>query len=108
MSIPSGIFSHPHSGKLRVSFGGKWQVNNSDPVFTYGEFNLHLRAYVGSGDMMKTALLSVANNTAVLEIDYPGGYALVPIGFVYVSHTLGGAGTVSAKYLSVTCLLVRG
>lgn len=107
MGLPSGTFSHPDAGRLRVVFNGKWWVNSTDPTFAYGSWELILRAYVGSGANRATAIMAVANNTAVIEMEYPGGYATVPVGMEYVSHHLAGAGTIAAYLLSISCHLLR-
>lgn len=107
MGLPSGVFSHPDAGRLRVIFNGKWWVNSGDPVFTYGSWELILRAFVGSGAGRSTALMAVGVNTAVVELEYAGGYVMVPVGMEYVSHHLAGAGTVAAYNLRVACHLLR-
>lgn len=106
MGLPTGTFSHPNAGRLRVVFNGNWYTHEGDPIFTYGSFELILRAYVGSGSSRRTALMSMGVNSAVIEVDYAGGYDLVAVGMEYVSHSFGGAGSVGARDLAVACHLV--
>lgn len=106
MGLPSGTFSHPDAGRLRVVFSGTWKYNAGDPVFTYGDWQLNLRAYVGEGATRRTAQLSMGVNTAVIELAYAGGYDLVPVGMEYVAHSFGGAGSVSATDLTISCHLL--
>lgn len=105
MALPTGNFSYIDSGLLRVVFNGTWWINDAAPTGA-GAFELVLRAYVGSGDSRKTALMSSRAATAVLEVSYAGSYAAVPVGMEYVSNTLDGPGTVCAYELSVTCHLL--
>ena len=106
MALPTGTFSHPDAGRLRVAFSGKWLVDGAEPAFRYGSWDLVLRAYVGSGATRRTAILGIGTNTAVIDLEYAGGYAEVPVGMEYVSHTFDGSGVVAATYLSVSCNFV--
>lgn len=106
MALPAGNFSHPNPGRLRVIFGGKWWVNQGDIGLGASGFSLILRAYAGSGDDRLTSLLGSSGvASAVLESYYPGGYAVVPVGMEYVSHSLG-VGTICAYNLTVACHLL--
>lgn len=106
MALPTGTFSHPDAGRLRVVFGGKWWVNSGDIGLGAGGFSLILRAYVGTGADRLTSLLGSGGvSSAVLEAYYAGGYAEVPVGIEYVSHSLG-VGTICAYNLTVACHLL--
>lgn len=99
MGLPSGIFNHSSSGRLQVSFRGKW-VTNSGSDWGSGALNLVLRAYVGD----KTAILSIVGNTAVIEVPYTGG-TNVSVGLEYVAHSFSGPSSISATQLECVCRL---
>lgn len=99
MGVPSGTFNHASSGRLQVTFRGKW-LTNSGNDWGSGSLNLILRAYVGT----KTAILSIINNTAVIEVAYTGGTD-VSVGMEYVTHSFSGPSTIEAKELECVCRL---
>lgn len=105
MGFPSGYFQSPRSGRLQVTFSGKWNVSNSDPVLNNGEWQLGLRCIVGEGSDRLTATMNLTNNTAVIERDYPGGNAAVFVGIELLGYTLGGAGGISARKLRIRARL---
>lgn len=113
MALPIGTFSHPDAGVLRVVFGGKWTLRRisdagfRDPFQRVSALELLLRAYVDDGLVRRTALLSTAVSTAVIDIDYPGGYAPVDVGFEYVSHSYDGISAIFAAPLSIACHLTQ-
>jgi hypothetical protein len=100
MGLPSGNFWHELPGRLRVTFQGQYEVNESD--WGSGAWSLVLRCYVGDGAGRLTAMLGPA---CVIELDYPGAYADVPVGMEYVTHSFGGAGSVAWRKLAITCRL---
>lgn len=101
--VLSGEFSYPTACRLRVAFQAKWSRNESDPVFAYGDWELNLRAFVGSGSSRLTAIMGFNNYTAVLETPYAGGYAVVPVGIEFVSYSAGGAGSMWCTDLDISC-----
>ncbi|URI06621.1 hypothetical protein MW290_12010 [Aquincola tertiaricarbonis] len=107
MGFPSGYFVSSRSGRLQVTFSGKWSVSNSDPVANNGTWQLALRCLVGEGSDRLTATMNLTNNTAVLERDYPGGNVPVFVGIELLGYTLGGAGSISARKLRVRCRLYK-
>lgn len=107
MGFPSGYFVSSRSGRLQVTFSGKWSVSNTDPVLNNGNWELTLRCIVGEGPDRLTATMNLTNNTAVIERDYPGGGAAVFVGIELVGYTLGGAGSISARKLRVRCRLYK-
>lgn len=113
MALPSGTFSHPDAGNLRIVFNGKWGIRYvgdagfRDPDVRSGDLELILRAVVDDGVLRKTALMSASVNTAVFDIDYPGGYAPLALSFEYVTHTLAGISAVSASPLRISCYLTK-
>lgn len=107
MGFPSGYFQSSRSGRLQVSFSGKWTVSDTDPVLNNGTWNLKLRAVVGQGGDRLTATMTLENNSAVIERDYPGGNAPVFVGVELIGYTLGGAGSISARKLRVRARLMK-
>lgn len=99
MALPSGTFSHANSGRLQVSFRGKW-TTNSGSDWGNGALNLVLRAYVGT----KTAILHIQSTTAVLEVPYTGG-TNVAVGLEEVTHSFSGPSSISATELECVCRL---
>lgn len=103
MGLPSGIFNHSSSGRLQVSFRGKW-TTNSGADWGSGTLNLVLRAYVGSGADVRTAILSILSNTAVIEVPYTGG-TNVSVGMEDVAHSFSGPSAIYATQLECVCRL---
>lgn len=103
MGLPSGTFNHASSGQLQVTFRGKWTTNSGND-WGSGTLNLLLRAYVGSGGTEKTAILSILNNTAVIEVAYTGG-TNVAVGMQDVSHSFSGPSSITASQLECVCRL---
>jgi hypothetical protein len=96
MAFPTGNFAHELPGRLRVTFQGQYAVNDDDAGAAGWAFPV--RCYVDD----LTALLGPA---CVIETDYPGSYAEVPVGMEEVSHTFGGTGTIAWTKLVITCRL---
>lgn len=105
MGLPSGTFSHPASGRLQVTFRGKW-LTNAGNDWGSGTLNLYLRAYVGAGGARKTAMLSLASTTAVIDVAYTGGTE-VPVGLEYAAHQFSGPSAISAADLECVCRLLN-
>jgi hypothetical protein len=103
MALPSGTFNNASSGRLQVTFRGKW-TTNSGADWGAGTLNLILRAYVGSGGSAKTAILSILANTAVIEVPYTGGTD-VAVGLEYVTHSFSGPSSIAARELECVCRL---
>lgn len=102
-SVPEAVFSHDQAGRLRVVFQAQWYINGGD-YDSAG--NIVLRCYVGEGASRKTAQLSAGVHTATIEVDYPGGYADMPVGMEYVDHTVAGPVTMRMQPLVITCELI--
>jgi hypothetical protein len=103
MGLPSGTFTHPASGRLQVVFRGAWTADDAE--WTGGDWDILLRCYVGSGGARRTAMVSLRNSTATIEVPYTGG-AEVHVGMEYVTHGFGTAATVTAKDLTIACHLL--
>lgn len=105
MGLPSGIFSAPIDGRLRVTFQGNWRADGADWVSA--EFDIFLIGYVGEGAARRTAALCIDNNTAWIEFDYVANEN-VPVGMEYKSHSLPAGGhEVEATELRISCELLR-
>lgn len=106
MGLPTGIFSHPQPGRLRVIFNSDWsRVDNPSPPIP-GPSYLSLRAYVGSGPTRRSAVLDPVANTATIEVPYAGGYHMVPVGMeIDVNTALNELYT--AAPLSIHCHLLQ-
>lgn len=100
MGVPTGVFSDPADCRLQVVFTCEWAVNEGE--WTSGTWDILLRCYVGSGATRRTAMISLRNPTATIEVPYTGGTE-VPVGMEYVTHGFGGTGTVEAHKLSIAC-----
>ncbi len=107
MAFPSGYFFSPRSGRLQVTFSGKWSVSNTDPVLNNGNWQLALRCIVGEGPDRLTATLNLTNNTAVIERGYGGNNEPVYLAIELLGQTLGGAGSISARKLRVRARLYK-
>ena len=99
MALPSGTFNHASSGRLQVTFRGKWTTNSGADWGT-GALNLVLRAFVGT----KTAVLNIQSTTAVLEVAYVGG-TNVAVGMEEITHTFSGPSAITAAELECVCRL---
>lgn len=99
MGLPLGTFTHPLSGRLQVGFQGKWATNSGSDWGT-GQLNLVLRAFVGT----KTAILSLQNHTATIEVDYVGGTS-VNVGMEFVMREFSGPSSIQATELECVCRL---
>ena len=108
MGLPAGNFSSQHSGRLLITFGGRWLVEGSSSwMYLHGDWELRLVGYVGGGTNRRVCPLSINANSAILEYDYPGGNVAVPVGMEEAGHSFGGAGSVSATDLMVRCRLMK-
>lgn len=107
MAFPAGYFQSARSGRLQVTFSGTWKVSNFDAGFNTGTWELAIRCFVGEGSSRLTATLNIKNNTAVIEMSYPGGNAAVLVGMELIGMTFGGAGSISARNLRVRARLYK-
>ena len=105
MPLPSGNFSSPNAGRLQVSFSGQWGSSSGD---RNASVSLVVRAFIGSGADRQTSIMVFnAGESAMLERDYPGGGAIVPVGMEYVSHSLSGPSAVGFNKCRITCVLIK-
>lgn len=103
MALPTGIFHHSASGRLQVTFYGQWAKNDGHD-WGDGATDLWLRAFVDSGTVRRTAVLSLNSTTAVLEIPYTGG-TNVAVGMELITYALSGPAAVYASHLECVCRL---
>lgn len=100
MALPTGTFNSARTGWLQVVFSGRWLVDGAE--WAAGADDLVLRCYVGEGADRRTAMLSVRNPTATIELDYTAGTD-VAVGMEYVSHDFDAADEVAALDLRIAC-----
>lgn len=102
MGLPSGIFTHELPGRLQVTFQGQFHAEGpSWPSTDVRDtaWDIVLRCFVGEAPDRETAMLGP---TCVIERQYPGGFAEVPVGMEYVDHYFGGYGEMSFTKLGIT------
>lgn len=111
MALPSGIFTSPASGRLRVIFEGRWLADGVQPSdYTH---NILLRAVLDDGaGLRRVALLSAENATCLMEVPYAAG-TFISVWMELVDWSISAAPavppvehTVQARDLRITCELL--
>lgn len=104
MSVPSGTFTNPVSGRLQVTFSGTWLTNSSD--WGSGAWSLALRCVVDNGTIRQTAIIDILTSSAIIELDYTSN-TNVSVSMAEISYNIVGAGTVAATKLRIGCCLIK-
>lgn len=110
MGLPTGVFSHPSAGRLRVVFNASFLYNDAEVGEPPGGNGLFLRCYVGDGASIKVGMLSYVTQSLVIELPYAGGYVMVPVGMslhLVVDNGLGPT-EMTAQNLLISCHLLQG
>ncbi len=112
-SLPTGSFSSPYAGRLRVKLSAQYYANTyvdaGFPSTGGGAANLAIRGYAGpSGSPTRTPVLEKYAGTVQVELDYPGGNVAWPCGVEEVAFkSPGGLYTVGFQDIRLELTLMK-
>lgn len=108
MAYPTGTFNVPESGKLQITFSGKFSSHAQGGVPSWfggsSTYTPFLRILCAAGG--KEAMISMESPTAVIELDYTASTD-VAASMALHSWGYGGLGGVAASQLLIRCILMK-
>jgi hypothetical protein len=106
MGFPSGTYNRPASGKLQITFSGKFtsSVGGGAPGWYGGNSGAFVRILCTAGS--KQTVITSDSPTNVIELDYTASTAL-SVSMSLIGSNIGGVGTVRAEELLIRCILMK-
>lgn len=104
MATPSGTYSNSKSGKLQITFSGRWSSSQGD--FGSSTAVLDIIGSAVQGGVTHQCNLGFGCTTATLELDYTAGES-ISVAMTHFRHTIPAAGSVSATRLRIRCYLIK-
>ena len=102
MALPSGVFSSPFPGSLRVAVSALFtasSVNSGEIGNWIGDSStIALRAYIDTNSgRVYLPTISRLGSSAEVTLTYPGGNASWPLAVEHLSHNYSGSGAMWVK-----------
>lgn len=115
MTLPSGTFSSPYAGTLRVTVSASWNevhgsANNGWPASPSGtsDSNIQMHAYAGpSGSLTYGAPFDKFNPSVTHDVAYPGGSVVWNVGVSEIAHYEGAALHYGFDPIKLTVQLIK-
>jgi hypothetical protein len=106
MGFPTGTYNRPASGKLQITFSGKFTSSSGggSPAWFGGNSEAMVRILCTAGS--KQTVITSDSPTNVIELDYTANTNL-SVGMSLISSSIGGLGTVRAEELLIRCILMK-
>lgn len=107
MGFPSGTYSRPASGKLQITFSGKFGSNTSGGAPAWfgapGGANVRILCQAGS----KQTIITTDGPTGLIEMDYTANTSL-SVSMSLIDRAFGsGPSAVYAEQLLIRCILMK-